>query len=247
MSRRHLPASSRLYATTVKHVRTAPLHHAFSLRSYSWFVDLDDLPRLGALQTLARFEARDHLGAADATLRANLDAFLATHGVDLDGGRITMLANARVLGYVVNPISVFWCHRRDGSLECVVVEVHNTYGERHAYLVRTDETHRAQTDKQLYVSPFNDVSGSYDLVLPEPAESARVSVVLRRPGQPPFTASLVGHALPATVGTVLRTALTHPLEPLAVSARIKAHGIRLWLRRLPVQPRPTHPQQEAVQ
>ena len=119
----------------------------------------------------------------DATLRENLDAFLATQGVDLQGGRITMLANARVLGYVFNPISVFWCHRPDGALECVVVEVHNTYGERHAYLVRTDDQHRASTEKRLYVSPFNDVSGSYDLVLPEPGRvGAQVSVILRRPG-----------------------------------------------------------------
>ena len=242
-----LHATSRLYATTVRHARTAPLTHGFALRSYSWFVDLDELPRLGALQALARFDARDHLGAPEGTLRDNVDAFLATHGVDLEGGRITMLANARVLGYVFNPISVFWCHRPDGALECVVVEVHNTYGDRHAYLVRTDSAHRASTQKRLYVSPFNDVSGSYDLVLPEPGRSAHVSVVLRRPGQPPFTATLVGHSVPATLPTVLRTALTRPLEPLAVMARIKAHGVRLWLRRLPIQPRPIHPPQEAVQ
>ena len=243
----HLAASSRLYATTIRHARTAPVEHRFALRSYSWFVDLDELPRLGVFAALARFEARDHLGSPSATLRANVDTFLATRGVDLQGGRITMLANARVLGHVFNPITVFWCHRPDGTLECVVVEVHNTYGERHAYLVRTDDRHRARTDKQLYVSPFNDVSGSYDLLLPEPGPVARVSVTLRRPGQPPFTATLVGREQPATLATVLRAAVTRPLEPLAVQARIKSHGIRLWLRRLPIQPRPTHAAQEAVQ
>ncbi len=242
-----IAGSSRVYATTIRHARTTPLRHAFALRSYSWFVDLDELPRLGRFAALARFEARDHLGSPDATLRANVDTFLATRGVDLQGGRITMLANARVLGYVVNPISVFWCHRLDGALECVVVEVHNTYGERHAYLVRTDDQHRARTQKQLYVSPFNDVSGSYDLLLPEPGRVARVSVVLRRPGQEPFTATLVGREQPATLATVLRTAATRPLEPLAVQARIKGHGIRLWLRRLPIQPRHRHAAQEAVQ
>ncbi len=247
MTATHIAASSRLYATTIRHARTAPLKHGFAVRSYSWFVDLDELPRLGPLAALARFEGRDHLGSPDATLRENLDAFLASHDVDLRGGRITMLANARVLGYVFNPISLFWCHRLDGTLECVVVEVHNTYGDRHAYLVRTDDQHRARTEKRLYVSPFNDVSGSYDLVLPEPGRSARVSVILRRPGQAAFTATLVGRAVQATLPAVVRTALTRPLEPLAVMARIKVHGVRLWLRRLPIQPRPTHPPQEAVQ
>jgi hypothetical protein len=167
--------------------------------------------------------------------------------VDLRGGRITMLANARVLGYVFNPISLFWCHRPDGRLECVVVEVHNTYGDRHAYLVRPDGSGRASTSKELYVSPFNDVSGSYDLLVPEPGRRAHVAVTLTRPGHPPFVATLVGDARRATVGAVLRTAATRPLEPLTVMARIKWHGVRLWARRLPIQPRPTHSPQEAVQ
>ncbi len=238
--------STRLYATTIRHARTAPVRHGFTHRSYAWFVDLDELPQLGWLTPLAGFEARDHLGDPGGTLRTNLDAFLATHGVDLGGGRITMLANARVLGYVVNPISVFWCHRLDGRLECVVVEVHNTYGQRHAYLVRPDTSGRASTAKELYVSPFNDVSGSYELLLPEPGRRLHLSVTLSRPGQPPFVASAVGVAEPASVGAVLRTAVTRPLEPLAVMARIRWHGIRLWARGLPIQARPVHAPQEAV-
>lgn len=243
-----------IYATTIRHARREPVRHDFTTRSYTWLVDVDDLPgrrTLGRLAPLAGFEARDHFTAeAGGGLRAKVDAFLATEGVDLQGGRVLMLAQARVLGYVFNPISVFWCHRRDGGLECVVVEVHNTYGDRHAYLVRTDERGRARTDKELYVSPFNDVDGVYDLVLPEPDQTPggrlRMSVVLRREGRPPFVATMSGRALPPTRVRVLRTALTRPLEPLAVMARIKAHGIHLWLRRLPVRPRPAH-RQEAVQ
>ncbi len=193
---------------------------------------------------LATFEPRDHLAAdAPGSLREKLDAFLATQGVDLRGGRVLMLAQARVLGYVFNPISVYWCHRPDGGLECVVVEVHNTYGDRHAYLVRTDDHGRAQTGKELYVSPFNDVDGHYDLVLPEPDQEPgghlRMSVVLQRAGRPPFVAVMSGRALAPTRSRVLRTALTRPLEPLAVMARIKAHGVFLWLRRLRCAPDPS--------
>jgi len=237
----------RIYATSIRHVRSEPVRSDFEHRSYSWLVDLDALPRLGRLGRLARFESRDHLGAPGRTLRENLDSFLATHDVDLTGGRVLMLANARVLGYVFNPISVFWCHRADGDLECVVVEVHNTYGERHAYLVRTDDQGRASTDKSLYVSPFNDVDGSYDLVLPEPGDEVRVSVVLRRDGRPPFVAVLTGFARAVSTAYLLRLAVTQPLEPLAIMAKIRWHGIRLWLHSLPIRPRPTHPPQEAVQ
>lgn len=238
--------STRIYATSIIHTRTSPVRHRFTNRSHTWLVDLDDLPRLGMLGGLASFESRDHLGAPERSLRENLDTFLATQGVDLGGGQILMLTMPRVLGTVFNPISVYWCHTADGRLACNVVEVHNTYGDRHAYLVNADENGHAEVDKALYVSPFNDVSGSYRLTIPMPRDKVHVRVVLDRPGQDPFVAGLRGRALPVRTSTVVRLALTQPLEPLAVAARIRWHGIRLWLRRLPVQPRPSH-HQEAVQ
>ncbi|HEV7194468.1 MAG TPA: DUF1365 domain-containing protein [Pedococcus sp.] len=239
-------SATRIYATTVRHSRTEPLVHQFRHRSYSWLVDLDQLPRLGVLAPLARFVAADHLGDPSRTLRQNLDTFVATQGVDLQGGQVLMLAMPRVLGTVFNPMSVFWCHDSNGQLVCTVVEVHNTYGDRHAYLVRTDDSAHAQVAKALYVSPFHDVSGTYRLTLPLPGDRLRVQVVLDRPGHDPFVAGLTGRALPARASTVLKLALTQPLEPLAVSLRIRWHGIRLWLRRLPVNQRPAH-HQEAVQ
>ena len=241
-----LPESTRLYRTRIRHSRTSPLRHRFEHRSHTWLVDLDDLPDLGVLGPLATFDPRDHLGDPTRSLRENLDAFLATRGVDLAGGRVLMLAMPRVLGTVFNPISIYWCHDREGRLAGTVVEVHNTYGDRHAYFVQPDERGHAEVDKALYVSPFNDVSGRYALTLPEPDDRLRVHVTRRRPGHDPFVATMAGTALPATLGAVLRLALTQPLEPLAVMARIRLHGIRLWLRRLPVQPRPAH-RQEAVQ
>ena len=240
------PAATRIYATSIVHARRTPLRHSFRHRSHTWLVDVDDLPRLGLLGPLASFQSRDHLGAPDRTLRENLDAYLATEGIDLDGGRILMLAMPRVLGTVFNPISVYWCHSADGRLACNVVEVHNTYGDRHAYLVHADDKGHAEVDKALYVSPFNDVSGRYRLTIPVPGETVQVQVVLERPGEAPFVAGLRGRALAVRSSTVLRLALTQPLEPLAVAARIRWQGFRLWLRRLPVQPRPSH-HQEAVQ
>ncbi|WP_307857665.1 DUF1365 domain-containing protein [Paenarthrobacter sp. DKR-5] len=199
------------------------------------------------LRPLAGFQSRDHLGSPDRSIRQNVDAFLATRGVDLAGGRVTMLANARVLGYVFNPLSLFWCHGPDGDLRCVVAEVHNTYGERHCYLLETDDAGRARTAKELYVSPFNDVDGEYAMRLPEPADRLGIAVVLERDGKPPFIATMDGRAQPATPVAVLRNAVAVPLAPLLVSFQIRAQGIKLWARRLPVRPRPTHDPQEAVQ
>jgi len=134
-----------LYDVEVRHVRHAALHRDFRHRVYLWLVDLDALPRLPLwLRPFAGFRAADHLGDPDGTIRGNLDRYLAGRGIDLRGGRVLMLANARVLGYVFNPLTVFWCHGSDGSLACVVAEVHNTYGERHCYLLATDHAGRAR-------------------------------------------------------------------------------------------------------
>lgn len=240
-----LAPTPRIYATEIKHARVEPVRNVFSYRSHTWLVDVDDLPRYTGvlaplLRRLASFQARDHVGDPERSLRENIDGFLAEHAIDLQGGRIQMLAHPRTLGYVFNPISVFWCHRPDHELAAVVVEVHNTYGGRHAYLVRPDQHGRSSVDKELYVSPFNDTSGSYHVAVPLPGETVTVGVTLQREGRPPFTATLKGTARPATPRAVLSTSLRTPLAPLLGMVRIKYQGIKLWLRGLEVQPRPNH-------
>ena len=71
-------------------------------------------------------------------MRENVEDFLAAHGIDLDGGRVLLAAHPRVFGFCFNPLSVFWCLARAATRPCVIVEVHNTYGERHCYLLRPD-------------------------------------------------------------------------------------------------------------
>ena len=119
-----------------------------------------------------------------------------------------------------------------------MVEVHNTYGDRHAYLVHPDEQGRATTPKAMYVSPFHGTDGTYQLAVPVPHDGRLdLAVTLadrrRRP--------------------VLRLAVRPPGRPrparaapaaLRGTALIRMHGIWLWLRRLPIQPRPTHAQKE---
>jgi uncharacterized protein len=230
-----------IYEVTISHARSAPLCNVFRYRSYLWLVDLDHLPRV---RLLAAFRARDHLGDPRASIRANLDRFLAARGVDLGGGRVTMLAHARVLGYVFNPLTVYWCHRPDGTLACVVAEVHNTYRQRHAYLLPDA---RAEVPKRFYVSPFYPVDGRYRMSLPEPGERLSLSVRLDRPDGPSFAASVRGRAVPATRRELLHAAVCHPWSTAAVSARIRWQGGRLYLRGLPVIPRPAHQPQEGVQ
>ncbi|MFB9903074.1 DUF1365 domain-containing protein [Allokutzneria oryzae] len=240
--------SAALYDAVVTHTRRQQIRRGFAHNVYMWLVDIDALPRLPwFLRSFARFEARDHLGDPKRSIRENLDSWLASQGVDLRGGRVLMLANARVLGYVFNPLSVYWCHTPDGELECIVAEVHNTYGERHCYLLRPDQAGRVETDKEFYVSPFFTVEGRYRMRFSMPGEKVGITIALQQDGRTPFTATLRGVRRPAGNGAVLRTALRRPFMPQWVSTLIFRHGIALWLRRIPVVPRTPHVAQEGVQ
>jgi DUF1365 family protein len=238
-----------LYRTRITHLRRAPVHHYFEHRSYSWYIDIDRPPPLPRwLQSFARFDARDHLdGEPEATLRERIDAFLADRGIDLRGGTVTALLQARVLGYVFNPLSLYWCHDADGVLRHVIAEVHNTYGGRHAYLLPPDSTQPAMVTKKLYVSPFNDVDGYYLVRAPRPDSQLNVTISLHRENQPAFVATMRGNRRRASIGQILRLQLTAPLAPLMGALGIRIQGITLWLRRVPVVPRPQTTERERVE
>ena len=123
-----VPAVPALYDSVVTHSRRTPLTHRFRYRSAYWLVDVDRLPQpSGPLRLLARVRAQDHI---------DVRALLRDNGVAAD--RVLMLTTARTLGYVFNPITVFWAYDHAGACTAVVAEVHNTYGGRHGYLLRPD-------------------------------------------------------------------------------------------------------------
>lgn len=239
-------ATPAIYRTTISHARQNPVHHSFEYRSYSWYVDIDELPRLPWwLRPFARFNADDHFAgpASDpeslpqqTSLRQRVEALFADHDVAMPDGRITALLQARVLGYVFNPLSVFWCHDSDGQLQHVIAEVHNTYGGRHSYLLPPADA-PVLVSKQFYVSPFNPVDGHYLVLAPRPDDDVDIMVSLHRGQRLTFTATLRGTRLPATLKQVATMQFLAPVAPLVAAIRIRIQGIKLWLRGVPVVPR----------
>ncbi|GAB3485577.1 DUF1365 domain-containing protein [Flexivirga lutea] len=230
------------FLATVRHVRTTPLRHDFTYRTCSWVTPLTDTdPSLGIpwwQRPFVKFRAGDHLGTTDSW-RANIEAFAQCNGLDLRDCGITALSGAATLGHAFDPLTLYWVTSPDGPVVAVIAEVRNTYGERHAYVIRPDERGRASVGKELYVSPFNDMSGSYTMSLPRPGtEGFDIHVTLHRPGQAPFVTSWSGKR-PTTWREHLTLAAHLPLSAQLVSARIRIQGIYLWARRLPIQPRPT--------
>ena len=236
-------AGPQIYRTTVRHVRRTPWRRELLHRSSLWLADLDELPATRGWRAFwhGSIQARDHLGDPDLSVRANLARFLARHGVDLGTGKVLVAAHPRALGFCFNPISLYWCHRPDGSLLATVIEVHNTYGDRHVYLL--DPEHSAPLEKRMYVSPFHGVEGHYDVHAPPPDERLDLAVRLRTPDGAAFSASLRGERIgtpDAGTARVLRAAARDGLRDAVL---IRLHGLRLWSRGLPIRPRPVHHQE----
>jgi uncharacterized protein len=217
-----LPA---LYDVDVVHTRRAPLRNEFTYRASYWLVDFDQLPQpRGWVGMFVRVKRTDH---------PDIRRLLDDEGIPT--ARVVMLSGARTLGYAFNPITVFWCYDGSGEQCAVILEVHNTYGDGHAYVLKPDAEGEARVAKAMCVSPFNSVDGIYRVKLERPGSSVGISVILERPGEEPFVASLHGRRQPTTPRTVLRSVVRH--SSVRNRMLIQWQGIRLWRRGLTVQPR----------
>lgn len=243
-----LPALPALVEGRVSHARRTPLGHRFTNRVYQWLVDVDDLPqRRWPLRAFSTFTSADHIGDPALSIRDNIERFCKAQGTDIGGQQILMLANARVLGHTFDPLSVFWVLDADRSPTCLIAEVHNTYGERHAYLLKPDADGKAQTDKAFYVSPFFTVDGGYDLQFRLGPTQVSSSIILRQKGSAVFSATFRGTPRPATARHLATLLVKMPLLTHRISLQIRIHGVWLWLRRLPVVARPEHRPQEGTE
>jgi uncharacterized protein len=258
-------APAWLYPSRVMHLRQWPVRYRFGYRLFYLLLDIDRLaesalrPRLFSYNrwNLFSFHDRDH-GARDGRpLRPWLEELLRTQGIDLDGGRIRLLCLPRVLGYVFNPISIYYCEHRDGTLRAILCEVHNTFGERHCYLLSRNGAamdydmpqHKA---KLFHVSPLIGMGGEYRFRFQPPAQRFRVQIRLlpQMPGQAGLAprlllaAALQGERRPLSDGRLLAQFLHMPLMTLKVTAAIHWQALKIWLRGAPFFRKPKPPLQE---
>lgn len=223
---------------TVRHERRAPFRHGLQFRTYQWLIDIDRPPQIPGIVS---FPPRDHFAGGASSLREAVESFAIAQGeVIHEGDHMLMLASGRSAGHVFDPLSVFWCIDPAGSVRWAILEIHNTYGDRHAHLLHLDDRGNASVTKEFYVSPFFPIDGRYDASLVLRDNHIAVSIRLIREDDLVFTASFVGVPVRVTFANVLRAAVRTPLATWQTSARIRFHGIWLWLRRLPVISRPTH-------
>ena len=247
----------RIYFTKVMHRRLFPVHYRFDYRVFSVLLDIDALDQLPRLMApggfhLFRFEPKDHGPRDGSPLRPWAERVLAERGITLDGGRIRLLCFPRVLGYGFNPLSLWYCEHRDGTLRAVIAEVNNTFGEHHFYLLADggrpiEWPLRGRADKCFHVSPLMDMLGDYRFRLSRPGD--HLAVLIRQYDEHDalkLVASQTGPGEPLTDRALLQAFRRVPLMTLKVMVMIHWQALKIWLGGARYYPKPEPPHQEVT-
>jgi len=233
-----LATGSALYEGWVMHRRITPRHHRFKYRVFAMLLDLDELPGLDRRLSLFAynrgglfsFQDRDH--GDGRPVNVWLDDLLAKAGISA-GGRRRVLCYPRIMGYVFNPLSVWFCDDERGALKAIIYEVHNTYDERHAYVLPAgsdEKLVRHGCPKQFYVSPFLSRDCRYHFRIRPPGADIAVAIHEEEAGRPILNASFAGARKALTDGALSRMLLRYPLMTLKVMVAIHYEAVRLMLK-----------------
>jgi DUF1365 family protein len=244
---------SALYFGVVRHRRFDAVRHAFTLRLYMAYLDLDELGSAFAGRRLAsatrwaplRFRRADYFGPPDVPLAdAVRDEVGRATGTRPDGP-VRMLTNLRCFGYVQNPVSFYYCFDRGDRLVAALAEITNTpWGERHHYVLpagpaNAGSTLRATFGKRFHVSPFQPMEQEYVWALGAPGERLAVHMQNRTDAGKVFDATLLLQRAPWSTRSLWRALLRHPWMTAKVALGIYAHAFLLWCKRAPFHVHPT--------
>lgn len=241
-------SSTCLFDCRITHSRPGPPQYKFAYRAYYLFLDIDHIAEdcaqtrlLGHNRfSLLGFYDQDH-GDHDTSgdglsLRDWAQDLLTQQGVQLDGGRIRLLCLPRVLGYVFNPISIFYCEHADGGLRAIICEVHNTFGERHCYVLHADgqpmdyDQPHAKA-KVFHVSPLLERAGEYRFRFTTPADKFAVSIGLYGDkDQLRIATALAGNRIELNDRNLLTLFVRIPFMTLKIMAAIYWQALKIWVR-----------------
>ena len=246
-----------LYSGSVMHRRVTPRPHRFRYRAFWLLVDLEQRANWPKKPTLLSFNRpnlfslydRDHGNGTDTPLRIQIDQLLLRNGLNISGGRVRLLCMPRILGFCFNPISVYFCNFSDGRPAALVYEVHNTFAERHSYVIPlsgVSNRYHHGCKKQFYVSPFLEMDLTYAFSVVEPDERLAIAIRVNNSDATLLFASMAGQKRPLSDAELLKHFFLMPAMTLKVYFAIHWEALRLWTKgirwraRPAAEPRPNH-------
>ena len=232
-----------LLMAEVSHARQRPRQNRFNYGMYYLCTALDEWQHLGNAKLISHNKPnlfsvydKDH-GAHDGSpAEPWIRGILAKWGVTTADGRIVLLTLPRVMGYVFNPVSFWFCLDKQGQLRAVLSEVSNTFRDRHSYLsFHSDQRPITQDDwmqaeKIFHVSPFIEIKGHYQFRFAYREDKIGVWIDYYDEDGLMLTTSLTGKRIPLTAGALLRCFLRYPLVTVKVIALIHYQALKLWLK-----------------
>lgn len=244
---------SCLYDGRVIHRRKSPVEHEFRFPLFMVYLDLAELDfafeRRWMWSTrrpaFARFDRRDHIGDPEVSLDESVRSVVEQHTGSRPRGPIGLLTHLRYAGYLMNPVSFYYCwDERSEALEAVVADVTNTpWNERHTYVIGQAETNstviRAGTCKDFHVSPFMKMDLSYSWTLAPPGQQLTARIAnLDATGDRIFDAVLTLERSEITTTSLARALVVHPLMTAQTTAAIYWQALRLYTKKVPFHPHP---------
>lgn len=238
---------SCLYEGWVRHRRRAPVAHQFRNALYMMYLDLDELPGLFAGRwlwshekgNLACFRRRDYLGPPDQPLDQSVRALVQQRTGRRPLGPVRLLTHLRTWGYLLNPVSFYYCFDPQDRLQAVAAQITNTpWGERHTYVLEVGEAKRWQFAKDFHVSPFMPMEQLYDWRFSLPGSRLRVHMENWQEGQCLFDATLVMRRQELGGRSLGRVLWRYPLMTARVSAGIYWQALTLRAKGCPFHPHP---------
>ena len=229
--------NSCIYNGVVTHKRFKPVKHFLKYKTFSFFIDLDEIEKLDKKNIIFSFNRfnifsfynRDHGNRDGKSLKNWVMDNLIKFKISENINKIQLLCYPRIFGYVFNPLSIFYCYQ-DEKLKVIFYEVKNTFNEQHTYIFKVNDSNivTQKCKKKFYVSPFMNMDTYYNFRLLNPDEKLSVSIEQTDRKDTILTAVQTGERKDFNLKQLVINFFRYPLMTIKIISAIHFEALLLW-------------------